>query len=356
MREIRISDRSSGQRLDKFLQRYLPGATVGFLYKMLRKKNILLNGKRAAGREMLSEGDLLTLYFSEDTIAHFQDRTKAQQQGTDKDPTFHAYPSLDPSMIVYEDERLLLVNKPAGMLSQKAQRDDRSLPEYVIGYLREHRGLNEQDRLFYTPGPANRLDRNTSGLVAVPLTLHAAQELAALIRDHRMSKEYLALAHGHCSGEMYFHDRMIRANGVSHILSDKDIAGRSHEGVDKSRELRMRCRPLCHVPSCEKTEEEGGLSLLLVTLLTGRTHQIRSQLAYHGMPLVGDPKYGGSYISFDKRMGMKRQFLHSFRLCFPETQGLFSDLSGRCFTAPLPSDAMRFLERAGIRPPVDPDR
>ena len=350
MREIRISDRSSGQRLDKFLQRYLPGAATGFLYKMLRKKNILLNGKRAAGNELLSKGDLLTIYFSEETIAHFQHHAGRQRECTDQKASL---PSLDPSMIVYEDARLLLVNKPPGMLSQKAQRDDLSLSEYVIGYLKKYRGLNEKDLLLYTPGPANRLDRNTSGLVAVPLTLHAAQELSALIRDHRMSKEYLALAHGHCSKELHFADRMIRRGGVSLILSDRDNAQRSHETEDHSRELRMSSRPLICMPSGEGVEEEDYLSLLLVTLITGRTHQIRSQLAHHGMPLVGDPKYGGAYFPDDRRAGMKRQFLHSFRLGFPDTQGLFSDLSGHCFTAALPPDATLFLERTGIRLPVD---
>ncbi len=123
MKELIIQNNDSGQRLDKFLQKYLDGASKGFLYKMLRKKNIKLNGSRAEGRELLSPGDRVALYLSEETIQKF--RTVPQQV---------RYPQRELD-ILYEDENVVLLDKPAGMLSQKAKREDISLVEYFLGYL-----------------------------------------------------------------------------------------------------------------------------------------------------------------------------------------------------------------------------
>ena len=110
MREIRIRNEESGQRLDKFLRRYLPGAGSGFLYKMLRKKNIVLDDKKATGKELLKEGDSIRIYFSDDTIRAFQ------SQASPADETH--IPPLPDSQVVYEDDSLLIVNKPAGILTQ----------------------------------------------------------------------------------------------------------------------------------------------------------------------------------------------------------------------------------------------
>ena len=114
---VLIGERESGQRLDKFLRRYLPGASAGFLYKMLRKKNITVNGKKAEGPYLLAEGDSVEIYFSEETLAKFQQ--------TDTETTHAAVPEsafMDPSAVLFENDELLLVNKPAGVLSQKAEK------------------------------------------------------------------------------------------------------------------------------------------------------------------------------------------------------------------------------------------
>ena len=122
MREIIINSNEAGQRFDKFLGKYLSDASMGFLFKMLRKKNITLNGKKATGKEKLNKGDSVKLFLAEDTIEKFIGKTSVKLYDKKLD-------------IVYEDDNILLINKPAGMLSQKAKKDDVSVVEYIISYL-----------------------------------------------------------------------------------------------------------------------------------------------------------------------------------------------------------------------------
>ena len=151
MREVTIGAKESGQRFSKFLEKYFKEAQTSFLYKMLRKKNIKLNDKKATGSEMLQTGDKVTVYFSDETFEKFRGETKKV-----------SYPVIDLD-IVYEDEDVLIVNKPAGMLSQKAKPQDVTLVEYILGYLQKKGEWSPKDSL--KPGICNRLDRNTSGLV-----------------------------------------------------------------------------------------------------------------------------------------------------------------------------------------------
>ena len=123
MKECAIEKADSGQRLDKYLKKYLKEATGGFIYKMLRKKNIKLNGKKADGKELLKEGDVVTLYLSDETLAKFRGRNQNKK-----------YPVI-PLEIIYEDEDVALISKPAGMLSQQADKQDVTLVEYFLGYL-----------------------------------------------------------------------------------------------------------------------------------------------------------------------------------------------------------------------------
>ncbi len=153
MREIKIERNDSGQRLDKFLQKYLKEASRGFLFKMLRKKNITLNGKRAEGREILSEGDTVSVFFSDETFEKFRGVHKERRYPTT---------NLD---ILYEDSEAALLNKPVGMLSQKAKESDVTLVEYFLGYLQQKGEWREGGS--FTPAVCNRLDRNTSGVEPV---------------------------------------------------------------------------------------------------------------------------------------------------------------------------------------------
>ena len=157
MRELTIRTNEAGQRLDKFLVKYMPLAPKSFFYKMMRKKNITLNGKKASGQERLAEGDTVKLFLSDETIDKFTKTDTALQK------SITPVAELD---ILYEDQNTIFINKPAGMLSQKAAKDDISLVEYVIGYLLESRQITEEELHTFHPSVCNRLDRNTSGIVA----------------------------------------------------------------------------------------------------------------------------------------------------------------------------------------------
>ena len=157
MREVIISEREEGQRLDRYLEKYMPDAPKSFFYKMMRKKNITLNGKKCEGGEMLAEGDTVKLFLADETIEKFSE-IKVQKIQKEKKVQLS---------ILYEDEDILLINKPAGMLSQKARDTDLSLVEYLTDYLMEKGSVTEGSLRSFKPSVCNRLDRNTSGILAV---------------------------------------------------------------------------------------------------------------------------------------------------------------------------------------------
>lgn len=338
MREIRIRKEESGQRLDKFLRRFLPGAGTGFLYKMLRKKNIVLDGTKATGKEILQEGSLIRIYFSEETI-------KAFQETADEDRTSRV-PALADQDIVFEDENLMIVNKAAGILTQKAQDRDVSLTEMVRARLLRNGARTEEDRLYYEPGPANRIDRNTSGLVVFPLTLASAQQITAMFRERTIHKQYLALVAGVYKGP----EKQIAWCTRDSRQRKTEIYFRETEGTDR---IETIVRPLVI---------SGNRTLLQVTLVTGRTHQIRSHLQACGYPVVGDPKYGklpadgsiqaNATADILPATGLHRQFLHAWRLEFPCCEGILKEMSGRVFTAPLPQDLEKELTACGMSLPA----
>ena len=159
MRELVISKYEAGQRFDKFLAKYMELAPKSFFYKMMRKKNITLNGKKAAGNEKLEKGDTVKLFLSEETIEGFREKKKR---------AVHTGAKLD---ILYEDEQVMLINKPAGMLSQKAEKGDISMVEHLISHLLDTGEVTEEMLKTFRPSLCNRLDRNTSGLVAAGKSL-----------------------------------------------------------------------------------------------------------------------------------------------------------------------------------------
>ena len=181
MKETIIKENESGQRLDKYLKKYLPQAPGSFIYKMLRKKNITLNGKKAAGQEKLNTGDSIKFFLAEETIDKFTGNAAASE----------SYPVKKDLEIIYEDDNILLINKPAGMLSQKAKKEDVSLVEYVIGYLLSNGSVTKEELLTFHPGICNRLDRNTSGMVVAGKSLAGLQIMGEAFKERTLAKYYL---------------------------------------------------------------------------------------------------------------------------------------------------------------------
>lgn len=322
MKEIKITEKEAGQRLDKFLVRYLPEAGKSFLYKMMRKKNIVLNGKKCTGSELLAKDDSVKLFFAEDTLQKFMGQTIVEKKAS--------YPSLDPKAVIYEDEQILAINKPVGMLSQKAEEADVSLCEYLTGYLFATKALDEEGYRTFHPGVCNRLDRNTSGLVLAGKNNAAARALNAMFQDRSMEKYYLALV----KGEM---KSMQKIKGYLKKDAATNTVTVTEKEVPDSSYIETAYEPL---------KSAGGYTLLKVELITGRTHQIRSHLAYIGHPIVGDAKYGNRRIneSFRKDYGLKYQFLHAYEVVFPKLGAPLEDLSGKTIQAPLPDQKKKILK------------
>lgn len=328
MKELCIGSNEAGQRLDKFLGKYMEKAPKSFLYKMLRKKNIILNGKKASGNEMLSTGDTVKLFLSDDTISKFsQSRTTEEYlteykgRGTKLD-------------ILYEDRHTIFINKPAGMLSQKAAPGDISLVEHLIAYLLESGQITEEDLRTFRPSVCNRLDRNTSGIVAAGKTLPALQKLSEMFRERSLRKYYLCLVKGKVR-------EGCRIKG--YLTKDRK---KNTVGILKGKEkdasmIETEYRPITF---------GEGVTLLEVHLITGKTHQIRAHLASQGYPIAGDYKYGDRDFNekLKEQYGLSSQLLHSYRLCVPECEGVLTGISEKEIKAPLPSLFRKICADKGV--------
>lgn len=325
MQSTTIGSNQAGQRLDKFLHKYLPDAGTGFLYKMLRKKNITLNGKKAEGSELLKEGDSVSFFFSQETFEKFAGKTAEAEPDTSEYEK--AYRQLKGIQVIYEDENFLFLNKPAGILTQKARPEDSSLNEWLIGYLLQGNPAFIAELAAFHPSVCNRLDRNTSGIVLCGKSLPGLQFLSKCIKERSVRKFY----HTICVGELreealirgYLH-KDERRNRV-YISEKKDSAAKQEQSY-----IETGYRPL---------NAHRDFTYLEVELITGKTHQIRASMAGKGHPLIGDFKYGQEKLnrSLKQKYGLNCQLLHAYRIIFPEiAEGIGKSVSGREFTAPEP--------------------
>jgi len=339
---LRISKNDAGQRLDKYLKRQLKGAQNGFLYKMLRKKNIVLNGSKAAGNELLSENDEVKLFFSEETYEKLRTGGAPQQTGENTDTAAYrlAYQSLNGIEIVFENDHVLLLNKPAGILSQKAKPADLSVNEWLIGYLLETGTVSGESLLSFKPSVCNRLDRNTSGLLVCGKTLVGSRCMSSMIKDKSLQKYYYTLVVGNAKPDARVRSWLYKdekSNKVTVYRTESEIPNRfknDAQYIDTS----FRYVETFHT-------HDTDITLLEVQLFTGKTHQIRAQLGAMGYHVLGDRKYGNNKINalfYD--MGVRNQVLHAYKLVFPKiTDERFRELSERTVTCKLPAILERLL-------------
>lgn len=306
MKEYIVTPADSGQKCIKYCEKILPNAGAGFLHKMLRKKNITLNGKKTDGSERLSDGDVIRFFFSDETFANF---------AGSKSSNVSNIPSLKKENIIYEDEHVLFYNKPVGMLSQKAKPDDISLNEMLLAYLGENEGVGKASI-------CNRLDRNTSGIVICGKTYHGLRTMNEMIAARDVGKYYHCLVSGLVKSPILLKGYLKKDEKTNKVeIRDREFDGASY--------IETEIVPLAG---------NKNITLLEVHLITGKTHQIRSHLAHLGHPILGDYKYGDSKINglYKQKYGLKSQLLHAYRLVFPENEQL-NQLSGKEFTAKKPA-------------------
>lgn len=317
MRLLTVSENEAGQRLDKMLSKYLNLAGKSFIYKMIRKKNITLNGKRCEGSEQLSKGDEVRLFLSEETIEKFS-KVKLQKVSRVR---------LD---IVYEDKHIILINKPAGMLSQKARDQDESLVEYLISYLVSSGQLKEEELRSFRPSVCNRLDRNTSGLVAAGKTLAGLQILSEVLKDRSLHKYYQCIVKG----------QITQKQVITGYLKKDDVSNQ----VTVYTSEAANSQPI--MTEYEPISGNASYTWLKVTLITGRSHQIRAHLSSIGHPIVGDYKYGNPAVNQEVKnlYQVQSQLLHSCLLVMPKLKEPLSYLSGKTFQAPLPEPFLGMLK------------
>lgn len=342
MKEIIIQPREEGQRFDKFLRRYLQNAGNGFIYKMLRKKNIKLNDGKASGKEILKDGDKISIYFSDQTLEAFTENQSTEASKTQESDTSGHGIRINAEMehlipdILYEDEAVLILNKPAGLLSQPDRSNALSAVEWIREYLLHSGTMSEEDFRFYRPGVVNRLDRNTSGILLAAKNLKAASELSEWIRLHQIQKYYLALVKGDLS-----HPGSLQ----NHFYTKKSDSG-SISRIGKSTSEDGKIAKLNYWPISQHVIADRQAALLQIELMTGKTHQIRTQFSAIAHPLAGDPKYGDPAwnLAIKRKYGLRRQFLHAYRIVFPVSEGYLSKLSGMQLEAPIPADLQFYLK------------
>lgn len=308
MKEFLITKNESGKRLDKFVMTVLPKAPSSFVYKMLRKKNIKLNSEKAQGSEKLEEGDRVTLYFSEETLEGFG--LKQNEVSTDEYET--AFNTLKNITVEYEDEDIVILNKPFNVLSQKADPGDISLNEWLIGYLLDKKAISKADLKTFKPSVLNRLDRNTRGLVIGSKTLSGAREVAKMLKDRTLRKFYLAIVVGVLNDDLDLRGYWYKDTRTN-TVTVYDKPGINDEAV-----------PIHTVVHPVKTFEDR--TKVEIELVTGKSHQIRAHLSSVGFPLLGDPKYGD--VAMNRKYCTHGQMLTASRIVFP-TECSLPALKGR---------------------------
>lgn len=323
-----ITANEANQRLDKFLHKYLPEAGNSFIYKMLRKKNIVLNGKKAFGSEKIAMDDEITFFISDETLSKFRTAFLASSKVVEN--FYEAYRKFEGLSILFENEHLLAVDKPVGLLCQKAKADDVSLNDWLIGYLLFHHTLDKEGLNTFLPSILNRLDRNTSGIVLCGKTLLGSQELSRMLKEHQLHKYYQLIVKGNIS----------EAGTLSgyHHKDEKKNKVKISPNIDGASSVITKYRPLKNYSQFTRIEAE---------LITGKTHQIRAGFAAIGHPLIGDYKYGDRKLNdeYKLKIGIKSQLLHASQITFPQMSGSLCDLNEMQIVSPTPHI---FDEIAGI--------
>ena len=322
MKELTVRQNDAGQRLDRFVGKAVPLLPESLLQKYIRLKRIKLNGKGAKRDTRLNVGDTLQLYINDEFFEKPREENSYLKVGT---------PRLD---IVYEDENILLADKKPGVLCHSAGVwDYNTLIANIQAYMAQKGEWRPKEENSFAPALCNRIDRNTGGIVIAAKNAEALRILNDKIRDREIEKYYLCAVQG----------RPKPPSGRLENYLFKD-AGKNQVYVKKRPEPGTKIAVTEYRVLCSK----GPLSLVECRLLTGRTHQIRVQMAHAGWPLLGDGKYGRE--RFNRDFGEKGQALYSYKHCFsfPTDAGILEYLRGREFTVKRVDFAEKYFDTESL--------
>ena len=316
MHEVIVGKNDSGQRLDKFLSKAFPDIPQSLLYKSVRTKKIKVNRKRADPRQMLCEGDCLQLFLAPEFFGREDDAPRMLA-------------AIKPNIsVLYEDENILLLDKPAGVAVHEDEGNrTNNLLVHLQAYLYQRGEYDPAAEQSFAPALCNRIDRNTAGIVIAAKNAEALRVMNEKIKHRELDKFYLCAVHGAPKPSAATLSGWLLRNE-----STKTVRVYLADPPKGALSIRTRYEVLATA---------GALSLLRVELLTGRTHQIRAHMAAVGHPLLGDGKYGKN--AADRAIGYSHQALVAYRLRFSFTgePTLLEYLNGREFS--LPTDKIPFL-------------
>ncbi len=361
MQSLTVPGEEAGRRIDKYLMKYFDAAPKSFIYKAFRKKNIKLCGKKAAGNELLKEGDLIELFFSDETIASMKKKQAAEVRGRQSASVRGRQPAAESKRkqpapearwkqhaaeakaeaslkkycdIVYEDDNIIIADKHYGVLSQKAAPNDYSLNEALLDYCG-----GQAPGSAFVPSVVNRIDRNTTGLVCFAKTYGAARELSRLLQGHELKKYYIAAVTGHIDESRHIEAWLKKDEQRNTVdIFESEVRGAYH--------IETAYRPIDNNETAELGLKQAygrvgstEYTVLKIELITGKSHQIRAHLASTGHALLGDPKYGNAALNkrLSSELGIRAQLLHAWELIMPaDMNAPLKELSGRRFKTKAP--------------------
>lgn len=303
--KIEIGPNEAGQRVDKFVRKWLKDVPLSAIFKAFRKGDIKVNGKKTKEKYSLVEGDIVETYY------------------ISSEPEKKKFVRIDNNFkVTYEDENMLLLEKwPGVLVHSNSEGGEPTLTDYVLSYLYDKGDYEPEKEVTFTPAPCNRLDRNTSGIVVFGKNFEALKLLNEMIRERKIKKYYTALVKGKLKDGIY--------EGYIYKNEDANISKVFDSEMPNTKKIAMEVKT---IQTC------GSFSLIEIDLITGRSHQLRAHLNHLNHPIVGDNKYGDKKLNsfFNNKYGLDYQFLYAYKIIFKNCPEKLAYMENKTIAESLP--------------------